>query len=417
MTKLYDESRFVPQLELEFDAVLDDGRLGRALELLACRHRILGATVDLAGPRAVWRPDTTTPELVHVVDVAEFDPREGPTCRLVHTHDGRRSRVRFGAHHAVADGRGLLVLLDDLRAFYAALQRGERPVVADVDWTDRTIGALLDQGRVGFGDRLRMGWDAAQRWAVLRPSTHRDDETPSDHAAVPEPARDGSTRFERAHLEAVETAGAARGWRRNHVLLAVLARAWLDVVGHEPAAPSVSGWLVTVDCRRQFGASRGVGNLSGLEPVSLVDLESMSLRDTVDAVRRAFMPLGLPGAGMVADLASPGFGIAPGPLLDRAMRGTFQLRAADYRYTRLYSHVDPLPDSLADWGDAEMFGARWCQNPPSAPPYVAMLLVTFRGMTTLTVVASPAALAPGRACALADRATAVLGELSDEMSA
>jgi len=197
MTKLYDESRFVPQLELEFDAVLDDGRLGRALELLACRHRILGATVDLAGPRAVWRPDTTTPELVHVVDVAEFDPREGPTCRLVHTHDGRRSRVRFGAHHAVADGRGLLVLLDDLRAFYAALQRGERPVVADVDWTDRTIGALLDQGRVGFGDRLRMGWDAAQRWAVLRPSTHRDDETPSDHAAVPEPARDGSTRFER----------------------------------------------------------------------------------------------------------------------------------------------------------------------------------------------------------------------------
>jgi hypothetical protein len=317
-------------------------------------------------------------------------------------------------HHAVADGHGLLVLLDDLRTLYAAVGSSERPVV-DVDWRDRTIGALLEGGGVGTADRVRMGWDAAQRWAV-RSSTHRDDTGESEDDTSPEPEGDWSTRFESAQLEAVEAAGAERGWRRNHVLLAVLARAWLDTIGHAPTAPSVSGWLVTVDCRRRLGATRSVGNLSGLEPVSLLDLESMSLTDTVDAARQAFASLGQAGAGMVADLASVGSGRVPGPLLDRAIRGAFELRAETDRYTRFYSHVDAFPDSLAEWGDAELVGARWRQNAPCAPPYVAMLLTTFRAITTLTVVAAPAVLAPARARLLAARATELLGALADEVS-
>ena len=95
----------------------------------------------------------------------------------------------------------------------------------------------------------------------------------------------------------------------------------------------------------------------------------------------------------------------------------FELRAATYRYTRFYSHVDAFPDSLAEWGDAELVGARWRQNAPCAPPYVAMLLTTFRATTTLTVVAAPAVLAPARARLLAARATELLGELADEVSA
>ena len=416
MALLYDDSSFVPQLELDFDAHLDGTRLRRAVGLLARRHPILSATVDRTDPRAAWRPGTTAPVLVDTTSEVDLDPRTGPTCVLVHLHDGTRSRLRIAVHHAVADGRGVLVLLDDLRALYTDLASSERPVV-DVDWSDRTVGALLDRGRVGRVDRVRMGWDAAQRWAV-RPSTHRNDTVEPGGEIAPGPAGDWSTRFESTHLEAVEAAGAERGWRRNHVLLAVLARAWLDTVGHTPAVPSVSGWLVTVDCRRHLGASRGVGNLSGLEPVSLLDLESTSLPDSVDAVRHAFTALGRAGAGMVADLTGlPESGRVPGPLVDRAMRGVFDLRAATDRYTRFYSHVDAFPDSLAQWGVAEMVGVRWRQNAPCAPPYVALLLTTFRGTTTLTVIAAPAVLTPARAHALTARATELLGELADEMSA
>jgi hypothetical protein len=160
-----------------------------------------------------------------------------------------------------------------------------------------------------------------------------------------------------------------------------------------------------------------VGNLSGLEPVSLVDIETMSLCETIDAVRREFIPLARSGAGMVADLASAGTGIAPAGVIDRAMRATFDLRTAAYRYTRFYSHLDALPDSLVDWGGTEALGVRWSHDAPSAPPYVAMLLVTFRGTTTLTVVAPRATLPPARARALADRATGALGEVSAEMRA
>src|SRR6478672_596185 len=158
MALLHDESSFVPQLELDFDGRLDGRRLRRALALLARRHPILTATVDRADRRAVWRPGTTVPQLLDtalpVADVA-LDPCTGPTCGLTHLDDGTRSRLRFAVHHAVADGRGLVVLLDDLRTLYTALMSGEPPVV-DVDWSDRTLGGLLDRGRVGTADRVRM---------------------------------------------------------------------------------------------------------------------------------------------------------------------------------------------------------------------------------------------------------------------
>jgi hypothetical protein len=413
MAVLADDSSFVLQLELEFDARLDGSRLRSAVELLARRHPILTATVDRGDSRAVWRPGTTVPELVDAPDTddeVDLDPSTGPTCVVVHLHDRTRSRLRIALHHAVADARGLVVLLDDLCALYTGLASSGRPVV-DVDWSDRTIGALLDRARFSAGDRVRLGWNAASRWAV-RASTHRDDVGEPGDDAPPEPAGDWSTRFESAQLDAVEAAGTGRGWRRNHVLLAVIARAWLDTVGHTDLVPSVSGWLVGVDCRRQLGAARGVGNLSGLEPVSLLDLESTDLPGTVDAVRHAFTSLGRSGAGMVADLTGlPKSGRVPGPLVDRAMRGAFELRAATDRYTRFYSHVDAFPESLAEWGDAELVGARWRQSAPCAPPYVALLLTTFRAATTLTVIAAPAVLAPARARALATRATELVDEL------
>ncbi len=91
-----------------------------------------------------------------------LDVRTGPTCSLGHFHDatGSRSRLVFGVHHAVADARGTLMMLDDLRAFYAALQRGDEPVV-DVDWSPRTLGALLDAGRERLDTRARRAGTSA----------------------------------------------------------------------------------------------------------------------------------------------------------------------------------------------------------------------------------------------------------------
>ena len=418
MTVLHDQSRFVPQLDLEFDVMLDDEQLRRALVLLARRHPILQATVDSARPRVVWRPGTTEPVLVHAVDETELDPRDGPTCRLVHLRDGSRSRLLFGVHHAVADGRGLVLLLDDLRAFYAAL--GER-------WRARGRRRLdRPHDRCVARPRAESGSPIASAWVGMRPSDgpgrprRRIATTTSLRAGATRPTRVGgaTTHFERRALAAIRRAGAANGWRRNQVFLAILARAWLDVVGNEAATPSVSGWLVTVDCRRQLGVSRGVGNLSGLEPVGLADLGSLSVRETVAAVGRAFARLERPGAGMVADLASPGSGIAPGSVLDRAIGTSFTARAAAYRYTRFYSHVDRLPDSLADWGDAEMLSRAVVPEPTERAAVRRDALGHVPGddqPDDRCVTARRSRLNAARA--LADRATETLSDFADEVSA
>jgi hypothetical protein len=394
MAVLSEDSGFVPQLALALDGPLDRDRLGGALDLLTRRHPILGSTLDSAPNGTRWQPETTAPVLLARDDGIPLDVRDGPTCFLA--YDDAALQLSLTVHHAVCDGRGIVVLLEDLRAIYTMLGRGE-PALVDVDWSDRTIDALLARRHVGVGDRARMAADAAARWARVPASTHRDVAATGDDGAV-----DVVVELDRR--------------RRNHVLVALLARAWLDVVGPEATSPSASCWLVTVDCRRRLGTARGVGNLSGLEPLVLRDLESLGLAGTVDAVRDGFAAFAAPGAGMAADLASAGAGRIPSTVLDRAVRDTFAMRASALRHTRLYSHVELDPAALADWGDARVTRAWWVPNGMTASPYVAMLLASFGAATTLTFVASRATLPTTTARAMAEHVVGSLARLSEHPS-
>jgi hypothetical protein len=161
--------------------------------------------------------------------------------------------------------------------------------------------------------------------------------------------------------------------------------------------------------------SRGAGNLSGLEPVSLLDVEARDPLDLVEHVRQAFAAFATPSAGLVAELlTAPGLR-PPTHVLDRAMRDTFAFRARTSRYSRLYSHTDRLPASLEDWGHAVATGLRWMPPHHVAPPYAAMILVRFAGSTTITPFASAETLPPDVVAALAAEVQAGLEEVADRL--
>lgn len=393
------ETPYLPQLELELEGRLDATRLARALELLARRHPILTATVDPEANRAEWCPGTTAPEFREMVDEGSrarivalpLDPATGPTCRAVLVVAGDRSRVVLGVHHAVGDGRSLVTLFDDLRLLYLGLGTNDPPPV-DVDWSPRSARALLDANGVSAIVRARMTRDAVARWAEVRPSAHR------------QPAAGGTGADDPGYLDcsvAVET-GQLRE-PRTAVLLALLERAWRSVVG-DGLPPSSStdrstSWLVAVDARRAFGSVGGVGNLSGLEPVALPGGEDgmeVLTRSAADSLR----PLRRPGAGMFAELAASWAGPDAGPLLNSGIRRLYATRAPELQLTRIFSHLDRVPDALAEWGDATGVGLRWMPDPRIVPPIVAAMSTTFLGRTVLTLVASTRACAPATGDAL-----------------
>ena len=186
------------------------------------------------------------------------------------------------------------------------------------------------------------------------------------------------------------------------MLLALLERAWLAVVGDEPLRPSNSNWLVAVDARRAFGSTRGVGNLSGLEPAVLHDVAPDDRDSYAHAAGTALGGLRRPGAGMIAELSASWAGRDAGPLLNAGIRVLFATRAPELRLHRIFSHLDRVPDSLAEWGDATGIGLRWMPDPRIVPPIVAAMSTTFLGRTVLTVVASTAACSQATADRLAE---------------
>ncbi len=191
-------------------------------------------------------------------------------------------------------------------------------------------------------------------------------------------------------LDAIVANGRDRGWRRAHVVVASLAAAWSRAFGDEPGS-AASVWLNSVNCRRQLGTSRGIGNLSGFEPVTLHDVAVRPLPDVVDEAHLAFEPLRELGAGMIGELGAPLLGLVPAPLLDRVEETTFELRAQESRWTRALSVVD-IPESLADWGH-ERADAGWCEPVRTMTgPSVAFVVTRFRGRVCCTPVASDAAL-------------------------
>jgi hypothetical protein len=426
---LHEEAPFTLQLGLEFDGLLDHSDLVLAVELLSRRHPILTATIDLDAWPAHWQAGTTAPDCVEIVDdpgegfastaalaalqSGDLDAASGPTCQVVHLHDDVRSRLVFGVHHAMADARGIQLALDDLRRIHGALQRGERPTV-DVDWNPRTLSALVDAQGPRLDERARRGWELAGRWGTVPRSTHVDAGGEGGAATARDPY-DTTMQFDDALVCAVETGARSRGWRLNHVMLALLARAWLRVVGHEPVEPSVSGWLVTVDCRRQFRMTRGMGNLSGLEPVSVRAVDSGDVRDLIGGASAAFAPLARAGAGLAAEFSSPLARFTPPQVFDRATRDLVAMRTRTLRYSRLYSHTDHLPPDLAQWGTITAVGARWIPPRAVAAPYVAMVLVRFGGRTTITPFASTTTFPADCATSIAREMQSGLEEVASDL--
>jgi hypothetical protein len=235
-----------------------------------------------------------------------------------------------------------------------------------------------------------MARDALERWAKVQPSAHR--EPPAGDADDAPGYLDCSVALDPLRLRAA-------GRPRNAVLLALLERAWRAEVGEEPARSSSTTWLVAVDARRSFGSTRGVGNLSGLEPVAFRRVEragevlARSAADALGALRR-------PGTGMLAELAASWAGRDAGPLLDSGIRFLFATRTPELHLSRIFSHLDRVSDELADWGDATGVGLRWMPDPRIVPPVVAAMSTTFLGRTVLTLVASTRACAPATGDAL-----------------
>ena len=392
-------------------------RLRRAVDLLARRHPILTATVDRADRARSGVP-----------------ARPRPCSSTRPTDDGPRS-VRGADVPAGASPRR--------DAVTPAVRACTTPSpTAAVSWCSSTTSARctprVTSQRAARG-RRRLERPDHRRVARPRPRRHRRSRPHGlgRGAAVGGAALDPSRRHanrtttrrpsRRATGPRVSSRRTSRRWRPRERSEGggAITCSWPCSPGRgstpsgtrRPCRRSAGGWSPST-AAASFGASRGVGNLSGLEPVSMLDLESMSLPDTVDAVRRAFARLGRAGTGMVADLASAGVrpraGTAARPGRSAA---PFELRAATDRYTRFYSHVDAFPDSLAtgatrSWSacaGGRTRRARRRTSPCSSPRFAPRP----RSRSSPRLRSSR----PARARALAARATELLGELADEMSA
>ncbi len=314
-----------------------------------------------------------------------LDPVAGPTCRAVLVHAGDRSRLVLGLHHAVGDGRALLCLLDDLRLLYLGLDADDHPVV-DVDWSPRTARGCWTPTASTGSRGARMTRDAVDRWSTLQPSTHLEPtatDIDNDLGFV-----DCAVALDPFELRAAQSSAPDSGWPRNAVLLALLERAWGAVMGEEGGRASNSDWLVAVDARRAFGTTKGVGNLSGLEPVCLRGGACEDRSSLAHATGDALRGLRRPGAGLIAELAASWAGRDAGPVLNSGIRVLFATRAPELRLHRIFSHLDRIPDSLAEWGDATGTGVHWMPDPRIVRPIVAAMSTTFLGRTVLTIVAS-----------------------------
>jgi hypothetical protein len=419
MALVGERSSATPHLALDLSGPLDGAALAHVVELLGRRHPIVTSTVDPHVSAARWEPATAGVTLSVPEDGApppEIDLGRGPVCRVVHERATGSFRLRVGVHHAVADATGILVLADDLRRLYTAVAEGRTPVV-DVDWSPRSIRALLDAHDIGARERARLAFEGQERWTRAQRSTHLD-----AGRARASSLGDGGERVPLAlsadTLDAIAAADPRRGWRPNHVLLAVLARSWDDVIGHEAVVPSISGWLVGVNCRAPLGMARGVGNLSGFEPVAFDAGAGRSLAEAVDSVRDALTPLRGLGAGMTGELAasygSSFLDLAPPALLSRAMETIFGMRADISRLTRVYSAVI-VPDSLADWGSVRALDAWWEPVTRVADPYVALVPTRFQRSILLTSIASNESLPDRELRALVAGAEELLAQLAHDV--
>jgi hypothetical protein len=176
-------SAYTVVTRVRVDAVLDAGRLRRALLAVLARHpvlgcRIVGSRMAAGGEQADVEvldvaDDRMADELATLEEQTPVDPAREPPLRLALLRLPGRSELLLAVHHVVCDGPALDVLLADLAAGYR-----DRLGPAPADFRRYAAGAVEPSAqRVAEAAGALRGWpdivalrDGAAR-PRLRPAT------------------------------------------------------------------------------------------------------------------------------------------------------------------------------------------------------------------------------------------------------
>ena len=359
---------------------VDREALDLAWQDLATVHPILGCAFDIDRD-STWRPGRQLPP-IRLVDEGRagglalpIDLSREAVVRLSAVEIADGFRFVLAAHHAAFDGVASVVLLEDLRSLYVSrVSDAHQPPQAD--WSSRTVEGLGPQNRLGFFERQSVVARGLDRWRRLPVSTHVD---PSSSA--PDAAATDYVAFEVGSvLASFEEQRRRRNWSVDAVLVGILEAAWIETFGSGAGA---SGWLVAQDLRPGFGVSRGLGNLSGVEPVAIraPHLRPIELLIEQAAAEMAITKSNSPGLG--PELMARAWAWMPTQLLNRGVEWMIQsgLRS---RYTRSLSNLGRLPSSLNEWGEAEMATIRFV-GPMAKAPYTSFIAFAHGSSSWLTV--------------------------------
>ena len=359
--------------------------LGRAWDALSRVHPILSCSADIE-LRGVWQPGAEWAPLSEADEVGDVNGAtvrqlanpvsfaKGPLVRLTAIRRPDGYRFVLVAHHAAFDGAASVVLIDDLRTLYRDLAEG-RPPRTEPDLSPRTVRSALRD----TAPRLRSGQAIIQsldRWRKAPPSTH------VDPASGPsQPATGYATIDLSPALRTLDHDRRRNSWPIDAVLLGLLEAAWDMVFGSD--AHGTGAWLLASNLRHRLGMTRGIGNLSGVEPIVLRRPRPEPVQWLIEqaAAEIAATRAGPPGLG--PELMARSWAWMPPALLNQGVE-TMLGASRDRRYTRVLSNMGRIPDSLGDWGSARLEGLTYL-GPMGRGPYCMFVPISHRGSSSLTV--------------------------------
>ncbi|HSL27054.1 MAG TPA: hypothetical protein VLA54_12300 [Acidimicrobiia bacterium] len=370
---------------------LDLAALARCWQGLATIHPILACTADVAVDTR-WHPAAQPLpfQLVDAIDdrmyeltAAEVGVRldtGGPLVRLTALSRGATTRLVLGAHHAAFDGVASVVLLEDLRRVYVDYLGSGRLPPLPADLSPRTVAGAAQHGGLSAGDRWRIAARSMDRWSRLPTSTH------ADPAAGETDVATGYEIIELGPaLAALDERRRHNRWPVDAVLVGVLEAAWTDVFG--PGGSGAGVWLVASDLRHGLAVTRGIGNLSGTEPVAIRRPGVRPVEKVIEqaAAEMATWKSSHPGLG--PELMARSWSWLPPAALNQGVEMMMRTGRRQ-RYTRTLSNLGRLPSSLSDWGQARMEEIVFL-GPMSKGPYNSFIAFAFGSSSRLTARVTP----------------------------
>jgi hypothetical protein len=181
-------------------------------------------------------------------------------------------------------------------------------------------------------------------------------------------------------LASLEEPRRRSNWSVDAILVGILEGAWIATFGSGAGA---SVWLVAQDLRPGLGVGRGVGNLSGAEPVAIRNPDARPVERLIEqaASEMAVTKSNSPGLG--PELMARSWAWMPTQILNRGVDWMIQSGLRN-RYTRSLSNLGRLPSSLDEWGDAEMATIKFV-GPMATAPYTSFIAFAHGSSSWLTV--------------------------------